>query len=101
MAVGGAAMFAASGNASAAESAAGGENLPPNVPEWIKQSGADTGSEPYGQPSKFEKGVVRALKQDTKQQISLQSYTPLRVRPMAASLVATKGAAIDVRPSSL
>lgn len=101
MAVGGAAMFAASGNASAAESADGGENLPPNVPEWIKQSGADTGSEPYGQPSKFEKGAVRALKQDTKQQISLQSYTPLRVRPMAASLVATKGAAIDVRPSSL
>ncbi|MBR0897646.1 sulfite dehydrogenase [Bradyrhizobium tropiciagri] len=78
LAVGGAAALVASGEALAAEPAAGAENLPPNVPEWMKQPGADTGSEPYGLPSKFEKSIVRVLKKDTEQQTSSQSQTPLQ-----------------------
>ena len=33
------------------------ENLPPNVPEWMKTPGDPMGSQPYGTPSPFEKDV--------------------------------------------
>jgi sulfane dehydrogenase subunit SoxC len=36
-----------------------GENLPPNVPEWMKVQGAGVAAAPYGQPSPFEKNVIR------------------------------------------
>ena len=37
------------------------ENLPPNVPEWMKAPGAPTGDQPNGAPSHFEKGVVKNI----------------------------------------
>lgn len=74
----GAATLLASRNAMAADPAPGSENLPPNIPEWMKQPGADTGSEPYGLPSKFEKKIVRVLRKDIEQQTSSQSQTPLQ-----------------------
>ena len=33
------------------------ENLPPNIPEWMKTPGDPMGSQPYGTPSPFEKAV--------------------------------------------
>ncbi|MBV9561225.1 MAG: twin-arginine translocation signal domain-containing protein, partial [Bradyrhizobium sp.] len=43
----------------AANDARAGEadNLPPNVPEWMKTPGDPMGSQPYGTPSPFEKNV--------------------------------------------
>lgn len=35
------------------------ENQPPNVPEWSKMLGASVVDRPYGNPSPFEKDVVR------------------------------------------
>jgi sulfane dehydrogenase subunit SoxC len=35
------------------------KNLPPNVPSWTRALGDGAGVRPYGQPSKFEKHVVR------------------------------------------
>jgi sulfane dehydrogenase subunit SoxC len=35
------------------------ENLPPNVPEWMKTPGDPMGSQLYGTPSPFEKDVVK------------------------------------------
>src|SRR6202522_2167094 len=40
-----------------------GDNLPPSVPEWQLQPGAETLSQPYGRPSKFEANVVRRYRQ--------------------------------------
>lgn len=34
-------------------------NLPPNVPQWMKHEGMPLSSNPYGQPSDFEKHVIR------------------------------------------
>jgi sulfane dehydrogenase subunit SoxC len=34
-------------------------NLPPGVPDWQRQPGAEVMSPPYGQPSRFEAGVIR------------------------------------------
>ncbi len=36
-------------------------NQPPSVPEWTRVPGRGFLSPPYGQPSEFEKGVVRVL----------------------------------------
>ena len=58
--IGGAALaggLAAGGDASATEA----DNLPPNVPEWMKVPGAPMGSQPYGTPSPFEKSVVKNI----------------------------------------
>ena len=53
----GAAGFAAAGATGArAENA---KNLPPNVPGWTRQLGDGVGVRAYGNPSKFEKEVVR------------------------------------------
>jgi hypothetical protein len=38
---------------------AGDDNLPPHVPTWMKEQGAPFLSPPYGQPSPFEKNVIR------------------------------------------
>jgi sulfane dehydrogenase subunit SoxC len=40
---------------------AGGRNLPPSHAEWTTRQGGPFLNPPYGQPSPFEKGVVRAL----------------------------------------
>jgi len=42
----------------AAADAASASNVPPNVPEWMKAPGDPVGSQLYGTPSPFEKGVV-------------------------------------------
>ncbi len=54
-AIGAAAMPAAAHAAGAAA------NLPPNVPAWMQAQGAGFLNPPYGQPSPFEKAVVRKL----------------------------------------
>jgi sulfane dehydrogenase subunit SoxC len=75
--VGGVAAAAISSDTGFAQSTNPDANLPPNVPEWMKQPGADTGSEPYGTPSPFEKHVTRQLQKDMKQYTSSWSRTPL------------------------
>ncbi len=37
------------------------DNLPPNVPQWMREPGAGFLNPPYGQPSPFEKAVLRKL----------------------------------------
>ena len=56
--VGGVAASALSRDA-IAETAKAADNLPPNVPEWMKTPGDPAGSQPYGTPSEYEKNVVR------------------------------------------
>ena len=51
--------------------AEGSENLPPNVPEWMKTPGEEMGSQPYGTPSPFEKGVVKNIPKNLKQRLSI------------------------------
>jgi len=50
-----------SGGALAAQA---GDNLPPNVPQWMKHEGRGLQTQPYGLPSDFEKHVVRAGRRD-------------------------------------
>ncbi|MGY4468278.1 sulfane dehydrogenase subunit SoxC [Bradyrhizobium sp. LB9.1b] len=54
------------------------DNLPPNVPEWMKAPGEPMGSQPYGAPSPFEKGVVKNISKTLKQYISASGRTPLQ-----------------------
>lgn len=54
------------------------ENLPPNVPDWMKAPGEPMGSQPYGSPSPFEKGVVKNISKNLKQYISASGRTPLQ-----------------------
>jgi sulfane dehydrogenase subunit SoxC len=54
------------------------DNLPPNVPEWMKAPGEPMGSQPYGAPSPFEKGVVKNISTNLKQYISASGRTPLQ-----------------------
>jgi sulfane dehydrogenase subunit SoxC len=61
--------------ASAAENA---ENLPPNVPQWMKTPGDPLGSQPYGTPSIFEKDVVKNIPTNLKQYLSASGRTPLQ-----------------------
>src|SRR6266700_1042676 len=65
----------AGSKASAAENA---ENLPPNVPQWMKTPGDPMGSQPYGTPSTFEKDVVKNISKNLKQYLSAASRTPLQ-----------------------
>ncbi|TYO67174.1 sulfite dehydrogenase [Bradyrhizobium hipponense] len=71
VALGGAVLGA---GASAAET----DNLPPNTPEWMKMPGEPMGSQPYGAPSPFEKGVVKNISKTLKQYISASGRTPLQ-----------------------
>ena len=59
---------------SAADAAA---NMPPNVPEWMKAQGAGFLNPAYGQPSPFEKSVVRKLP-DAPAAFPTASRTPLQ-----------------------
>src|SRR5437762_10770807 len=58
--------------------AADADNLPPNVPEWMKTPGDPMGSQPYGTPSPFEKGVVKNIAKDLPQYLSASGRTPLQ-----------------------
>ncbi|MBR0899970.1 sulfite dehydrogenase [Bradyrhizobium tropiciagri] len=55
-----------------------GNNLPPNVPEWMKTPGDPMGSQPYGTPSIHEKGVVKNISKTLPQYISASGRTPLQ-----------------------
>jgi sulfane dehydrogenase subunit SoxC len=59
-------------------SEARGDNLPPNVPEWMKTPGDPMGSQPYGTPSPFEKGVVKNISKNLPQYLSASGRTPLQ-----------------------
>ncbi|CUU16753.1 sulfite dehydrogenase [Bradyrhizobium barranii] len=61
-----------------ASAAAETDNLPPNIPEWMKAPGEPMGAQPYGAPSPFEKGVVKNISKTLKQYISASSRTPLQ-----------------------
>ncbi|MEO6986540.1 MAG: sulfite dehydrogenase [Paralcaligenes sp.] len=63
-------------SALAAEAAT--DNLPPEVPAWMKTPGALVGSKPYGQPSVFEKDVIRDLRPTDKQYYSSSTRSPLQ-----------------------
>jgi sulfane dehydrogenase subunit SoxC len=67
------------GVAFAGEAVAGNpNNLPPNVPEWTRALGDGVAVRPYGQPSKFEKHVVRRdVQWLTASRESSVSFTPL------------------------
>jgi sulfane dehydrogenase subunit SoxC len=75
--IGGAALAGGiAGPASAA--AAETSNLPPNIPEWMKVPGDPMGSQLYGTPSPFEKGVVKNIPQNLPQYLSASGRTPLQ-----------------------
>src|SRR5258707_321828 len=58
--------------------APGSENLPPNVPQWMKVQGEPVVSEPYGVPSRYEKDVIRRATNITPTLWSSWSFTPLQ-----------------------
>src|SRR6201987_4269910 len=75
-AIGGATLTGAiAGTADATPDA---NNLPPSVPEWMKLPGDPMGSQPYGTPSPFEKGVVKNIPQNLPQYLSASGRTPLQ-----------------------
>src|ERR1700692_3934406 len=79
VALGGAVMSAvAGGQASAQTQASPSENVPPNIPEWMKAPGDPMGSQPYGTPSPFEKNVVKNISKSLPQYISASGRTPLQ-----------------------
>ncbi|MBR1205713.1 MULTISPECIES: sulfite dehydrogenase [unclassified Bradyrhizobium] len=72
---GGSAISGVAGSTALAEQ---GNNLPPNVPEWMKAPGDPMGSQPYGTPSVHEKGVVKNISKTLPQYISASGRTPLQ-----------------------
>lgn len=62
----------------AARAAAADADAPLAVPPWTRAPGAPTGGQPYGQPSAFEKHVVRHLRPNDKQYISSSTRSPLQ-----------------------
>src|SRR6202046_1504504 len=54
------------------------DNLPPNVPEWMKSPGDPMGSQLYGTPSPFEKNVIKNIPKNLTQYISASGRTPLQ-----------------------
>jgi sulfane dehydrogenase subunit SoxC len=62
--------------AATAEAKAG--NLPPDIPQWMKAPGDPMGSQLYGTPSPFEKGVVKNISKNLPQYISAAGRTPLQ-----------------------
>ena len=62
----------------ASAAAANADNLPPNVPEWMKVPGDPMGSQPYGTPSPFEKDVLKNISKGLPQYLSASGRTPLQ-----------------------
>jgi sulfane dehydrogenase subunit SoxC len=58
--------------------AAGDENLPPNIPQWMRQQGAPILSPPYGIPSEFERNVVRRQREQRPTNTAATSFAPLQ-----------------------
>jgi sulfane dehydrogenase subunit SoxC len=74
----GAAALAAGAGAAGRAAAQAGDNLPPNVPEWMKTQGAPILTPPYGAPSPFEKDVIRRQRTKVPTQTAATSLTPLQ-----------------------
>ena len=64
--------------ATAATDAGTADNLPPNIPAWMKTPGAPMGDQLYGTPSEFEKGVIKNIPKNLKQYLSASGRTPLQ-----------------------
>src|SRR5579884_224818 len=64
--------------AGASQVRAGTDNLPPNVPEWMRAPGDPMGSQLYGAPSPFEKNVIKNIPKNLPQYISASGRTPLQ-----------------------
>jgi sulfane dehydrogenase subunit SoxC len=54
------------------------DNLPPDVPEWMKTPGDPMGSQLYGTPSPFERGVIKNIPKNLSQYLSASGRTPLQ-----------------------
>jgi sulfane dehydrogenase subunit SoxC len=76
--VGGAVMAGALARGEALAATVNTDNLPPNVPEWMKTPGDAMGSQLYGTPSPFEKGVVKNIPENLTQYLSASGRTPLQ-----------------------
>src|SRR6201997_2521047 len=74
----GGAVALAGGLAGVSDARAEADNLPPNVPEWMKVPGDPMGSQLYGTPSPFEKHVVKNIPKNLPQYISASGRTPLQ-----------------------
>src|SRR5271163_2095562 len=76
--VGGAVIAGALGRSEALGASESSDNLPPNVPEWMKMPGEPMGGQPYGTPSPFEKNVIKNIPTDLRQYLSASGRTPLQ-----------------------
>src|SRR5712675_233443 len=76
--VGGAVFAGGLAGSEASAATENADNLPPNVPAWMKTPGDPMGSQPYGTPSPFEKNVVKNIAKDLPQYLSASGRTPLQ-----------------------
>src|SRR5258708_15098843 len=76
--MGGAVLAGGVAGRDALAATANADNLPPNIPEWMKAPGDPMGSQLYGTPSPFEKGVVKNIPKDLPQYLSASDRTPLQ-----------------------
>src|SRR4030081_510825 len=76
--VGGAVVAGSLAGSEASAATEHADNLTPNVPEWMKTPGDPMGSQPYGMPSPFEKGVIKNIPKDLSQYLSASGRTPLQ-----------------------
>src|SRR5260370_14124726 len=66
--VGGAVIAGGLAGSEALGASESADNLPPNVPEWMKTPGDPMGSQLYGTPSPFEKGVIKNTTSDPREE---------------------------------
>src|SRR6201991_3635846 len=76
--LGGAVVAGGLGGSTLASATENSDNVPPNVPEWMKTPGAPMGSQPYGTPSPYEKRVVKNIAKNLPQYLSASGRTPLQ-----------------------
>jgi sulfane dehydrogenase subunit SoxC len=76
--VGGAVIAGALGRSEGLAANENADNLPPNVPEWMRTPGEPMGAQPYGTPSRFEKSVIKNIPRDLRQYLSASGRTPLQ-----------------------
>jgi sulfane dehydrogenase subunit SoxC len=76
--VGGAVMAGSLAGSEALGAGKNADNLPPNVPEWMKTPGDPMGSQLYGKPSPFEKDVIKNIEKNLPQYLSASGRTPLQ-----------------------
>src|SRR2546430_17375198 len=54
------------------------ENLPPNVPAWVKTPGDPMGTQLYGTPSPLEKGVGKNMARNLPEILLASGRSPLQ-----------------------